>query len=83
MKLTTRWRQLPEEVRTHITQRITDRRITTDDLSKLQFWIESIPDVPIEEWYKDFGTFKLAGRGPLILTFLTDQHAAYGTEIRD
>ena len=35
------------------------------------------------EWYKDFGTFKLAGRGPLVLTFLSPEQIPYGTEITD
>ncbi|MGD1073436.1 MAG: hypothetical protein ABSB15_25270 [Bryobacteraceae bacterium] len=60
-------------VRAHLAQRLLDRSITTDDLSKLKFWIESDPDVPEEGRYKDFGTFKLAGRGPLVLTFLMEE----------
>ena len=31
--------------------------------------------------YKDFGTFKLAGRGPIILTFLTVDQTGYGIRI--
>ena len=53
MKLKTEWRQFPEEVRAHLAKRLLDRSITTDDLSKLKFWIESDPDVPEEAWYKD------------------------------
>ena len=73
----------PAEVRAHLVQRLMDRSITTDDLSKLQFWIESCPDVPEGDWHKDFGTFRLAGRGPLVLTFLLDAQIPYGTEIED
>jgi hypothetical protein len=83
VKLKTKWRQFPEEVRAHLAHRLLDRSITTDDLSKLKFWIESDPDVPEENWYKDFGTFKLAGRGPLVLTFLTNEQIGYGTELRE
>jgi hypothetical protein len=81
VKLKTEWRQFPEEVRAHLAKRLLDRSITTDDLSKPKFWIESDPDVPEGDWYKDFGTFKLAGRGPLVPTFLTNEQIAHGTEI--
>jgi hypothetical protein len=52
-------------------------------LYKLKIWIEQPPgpDVPEGDWYKDFGTFKLAGRGPLLLTFLSSEHIGYGAEI--
>jgi hypothetical protein len=70
-------------VRTHLLQRVSDRSITTDDLSKLRFWLEPGPDVPDGDWYKDFGTFKLAGRGPFVLTFLSPDQIPWGTEITD
>jgi hypothetical protein len=68
----------------HLEERLRDRRITVDDLYKLKFWIEQPPgpDVPEGDWYKDFGTFKLAGRGPLLLTFLTADQIGFGTQIR-
>jgi hypothetical protein len=37
--------------------------------------------MPDGDWFKDFGTFKLAGRGPLVLTFLTADQIGKGTEI--
>ena len=85
MKLTTAWKSLPSNVREHLIERLRDRRITQDDLYKLQFWIEQPPgpDVPDGDWFKDFGTFKLAGRGPLVLTFLSPEQAGYGNEIAE
>jgi hypothetical protein len=50
---------------------------------QLQFWLELGPDVPAGDWYKDFGTFKLAGRGPLVLTFLSPEQIPWGTAIAD
>ncbi len=32
-------------------------------LNQLRLWIESKPDGPEGEWYKDFGSFKLRGEG--------------------
>jgi hypothetical protein len=62
-----------------------DRSVTPDDLYKLKFWLEQPPgpDVPEGDWFKDFGTFKLAGRGPLVLTFLTSDQVGYGTDVED
>ena len=81
MKLTTSWRELPRLVREHLLERLRDRSIGEDDLYKLKLWIESVPDVPDSDWYRDFGTFKIAGRGSLILTFLTPTQAGYGARI--
>ena len=83
MKLNTKWSKLPAKVRQHLDERLRDRSITVDDLYKLRFWLEQPPgpDVPEGDWFKDFGTFKLAGRGPLVLTFLTREQIGHGTEI--
>jgi hypothetical protein len=83
VKLKVGWRELPLEVRGHLAERMKDRSIGADDLYKLQVWIESDPDVPDGNWYRDFGTFKLAGRGSLVLTFLTSEQIGYGEEIAD
>jgi hypothetical protein len=40
VKLKVSWRELPQEVRAHLTARLKDRSITADDLYKLQVWIE-------------------------------------------
>jgi hypothetical protein len=41
-----------------------DRAISLDDLNQLRLWIDSHPTVPEGDWYKDFGSFKICGRGP-------------------
>jgi hypothetical protein len=33
-------------------------------------WVETKPEVPAGDWYKDFGSFKICGRGALAKTFL-------------
>ena len=47
-----------------------DRAIGISDLNELRRWIESNPEVPDGDWYKDFGTFKICGTGPFPKTFL-------------
>jgi hypothetical protein len=83
VKLTGRWRDLPVEVRKHLVQRLADRSISEADLNKFRFWIEGLPEVPEGDWYKDFGTFKLAGRSSLPLTFLSSEQIGFGVEIKD
>lgn len=47
-----------------------DRAIGISDLNELRRWIESNPEVPDGDWYKDFGTFKICGTGSFPKTFL-------------
>lgn len=72
------WDNLPAAVRTHLVDRMRDRGIRIDDLNQLRLWVESKPDVPDGDWYKDFGSFKLCGRGSLPKTFLRHGQAATG-----
>ena len=72
------WDDLPAAVRRHLIDRLRDRAISLADLNQLRLWIESMPDVPDGDWYKDFGSFKLCGRGPYPTTFLLRGHAAKG-----
>jgi hypothetical protein len=42
-----------------------DRSVTIGELNQLRLWIESNPEVPEEDWFEDFGTFKICGQGSL------------------
>lgn len=64
------WDRLPVGVRQHLIDRMLDRAIGIADLNELRRWIESNPEVPDGDWYKDFGTFKICGRGSFPKTFL-------------
>jgi hypothetical protein len=55
-----RWADLPANVRQHLVERMRDRAITISDLNQLRLWIESQPEVPEGDWYKDFSTFKIS-----------------------
>ena len=72
------WDNLPQNVRQHLVDRMRDRSISIDDLNQLRLWIETQPAVPEGDWFKDFGSFKLCGSGPLPKTFLLRGQAAKG-----
>jgi hypothetical protein len=72
------WGNLPEGVRQHLIDRMRDRSITISDLNELRRWIETRPEVPVGDWYKDFGTFKICGEGPFPKTFLLKRQVAKG-----
>jgi hypothetical protein len=72
------WDQLPERVRQHLIDRMRDRSTSLADLNQLRLWVESRPEVPEKDWYKDFGSFKICGHGSYPKTFLLRGQAAKG-----
>jgi hypothetical protein len=72
------WGNLPAGVRQHLIDRMRDRAMGIADLNLLRHWIESRPEVPAGDWYKDFGSFKICGEGPFPKTFLLRGQAARG-----
>ncbi|MGA2182345.1 MAG: hypothetical protein ABSH47_04890 [Bryobacteraceae bacterium] len=76
-----RWDRLPEGVRQHLIDRMRDRAISIADLNQLRLWIESKPEMPEGDWYKDFGSFKICGQGSFPKTFLLRGQAARGEAI--
>ena len=63
------WQNLPREKWQHLRDRAKERLISQEDLFALAEWKAEDPDVPDGDWYKDFGTFKLCGRGRFPSTF--------------
>ncbi len=80
MKIAT-WRDHPPALKSHMDQRLRERKISVEDLTKVQFWLRTNPDVPASEWFKDFGSFKLCGEGRYVKTFLEADMAGYGQEL--
>ncbi len=76
-----RWENFPEGVRRHLVDRMRDRAISIADLNQLRLWIDTSPEVPVDDWFKDFGSFKICGRGPLAKTFLLRGQAAKGEKL--
>jgi len=72
------WTNLPPALRQHLFDRLAERKITAEDLYQLKLWRESNPEAPDGEWYKDFGTFKVCGKGQFPKTFLLKGQAARG-----
>jgi hypothetical protein len=75
------WTEFPAAVREHLIERMRDRRITLEDLNRLRLWIESDPEVPDGMWYKDFGSFKLCGKGQFPKAFLLPGQPAKGMKV--
>jgi len=75
------WSWLPASIRDHLVARMHDRNINIDDLNRLRLWIETRPEVPEGEWYKDFGSFKLCGEGKYPKTFLLAGQVASGSRL--
>jgi hypothetical protein len=73
-----RWNDLPPNVRQHLIERMRGRAISIADLNQLRLWIDSQPEVPEGDWYKDFGSFKICGHGSCPKTFLLANQAAKG-----
>ena len=71
----------PVNVRNHLVERLLDRSISLEDLNKLRQWIETQPDVPEADWFKDFSSFELCGKGALPKTFLLAGQAAKGESL--
>jgi hypothetical protein len=72
------WDNLPANVRHHLIDRMRERTISIADLNQLRLWIATQPEVPEGEWYKDFGSFKICGRGSYPKTFLLRSQVAKG-----
>jgi hypothetical protein len=72
------WDNFPAGVRKHLIERMHDRAITIVDLNQLRLWIESKPEVPPGDWYKDFVSFKICGQGSFPKTFLLRGQIAKG-----
>lgn len=76
-----KWDKFPGGIRQHLVDRMKDRSISIQDLNQLRVWMESEPEVPEGEWYKDFGSFKICGEGEYPKTFLTKSQVAKGTKL--
>jgi hypothetical protein len=72
------WDNLPANVRQHLMDRMRERTISITDLNQLRLWIMTQPEVPDGDWYKNFGSFKICGRGSYPKTFLLRGQAAKG-----
>jgi hypothetical protein len=75
------WTDLPAALRDHLFERLRERKILAEDLYQLKLWRETEPEAPEGEWYKDFGSFKLCGKGKYPKTFLLPGQPVKGTRL--
>ena len=75
------WDRIPARLRRHLIERLADHAISIADLDLLRARAETRPEVPEGEWFRDFGTFKLCGRGELPITFLLPGQLAKGQQL--
>jgi hypothetical protein len=75
------WRNLPLSKRRKLEDRVRTREITAADIRLLQERIASDPEVPEDDWCKDFGSFKVAGTESEPSTFLTKNQPCWGQEL--
>ena len=72
---------LPRAVWQHILERVDERRISLNDLQRLQAWVRTGPVAPDGDWYKDFGSFILCGTGKFPKTVLENGMKPFGDPI--
>jgi len=70
--------QASQGVRRHLIERTRDRAISISDLNRPRLWVETRPEVPEGEWYRDFGSFKICGSGSHPKTFLLRRQVPKG-----
>ncbi|MGA8183780.1 MAG: hypothetical protein WB819_09055 [Terriglobia bacterium] len=75
------WSNIPAAIRNHLIERMHDRNVRLEDLNKLRIWLDSKPEVPAGQWYKDFGSFKICGENRFPKTFLLPGQAAKGQKL--
>jgi len=77
-----RFDNLRSQTKKHLIARARERHITFQEISTLQDWIATGPVAPDDDWFKDFGSFKVAGCGENVRIFLSRGMAPYGKEIK-
>ncbi len=75
------WGRFLGQLRRHLQERLRDRAITVENLGRLRQRVQSEPSLPTGPCYKDFGSFKLCGEGPLPKTFLRPGQAVRGRRL--
>jgi hypothetical protein len=65
----------------HILERVAERAISFSELQQLKNWVDTEPDAPDGDWYKDFGSFILCGTGQYPKTVLKMGMKPYGESL--
>ncbi|HVY71992.1 MAG TPA: hypothetical protein VHH73_18815 [Verrucomicrobiae bacterium] len=65
----------------YLLKRIEERNIRADALQSLAAWLDTDPEVPVDDWYKRFPEMTVCGKGTFIKTFLTPLQTPLGEEL--
>jgi hypothetical protein len=76
-----RRQNLPPRLLHHLLDRISERKISADQLQLLADWLQAEPNVPTGRWFKKFSGMTVCGEGELIKTFLLPGQIADGDEV--
>jgi hypothetical protein len=65
----------------HLLDRIQSRKIAASQLELLAKWLDTEPEVPEGDWYKQFSGMTVCGEGELVKTFLLPGQHAKGRRV--
>jgi hypothetical protein len=72
---------LPPRLLDHLLARVSDRKISADQLGLLADWLRAEPEVPDGKWFKKISGMTVCGEGELVKTFLQPGQIATGEEL--
>ena len=76
-----RRQNLPPALFRHLLDRIESRAIAAGQIEALARWLDTEPEVPDGEWFKELPGMTVCGEGDLIKTFLLPSHPARGERL--
>ena len=76
-----RRQSLPPALFQHLLDRIESRKIPGSRIEILAQWLDTEPEVPEGDWYKQFSGMTVCGEGELVKTFLLPGQHARGRKI--
>jgi hypothetical protein len=76
-----RRQNLPPALFQHLLDRIQSRKIAASQLELLAKWLDTEPEVPEGDWYKQFSGMTVCGEGELVKTFLLPGQHAKGRRV--
>jgi hypothetical protein len=76
-----RRQNLPPRLLDHLLARVSERKVSAEQLERLADWLGGEPEVPSGRWFKKFPGMTVCGEGELIKTFLQPGQLPDGEEI--
>ena len=76
-----RRQNLPPALFQHLLDRIQSRKIAASQLELLAKWLDTEPEVPAGDWYRQFSGMTVCGEVELVKTFLLPGQHAKGRRV--